>query len=632
MIRVPDNELHDLVDFMANQRESNTNHIFLFTLPADRTLTFNLDGLTDDGKPLARAALDAWSLVTGIAFEETSESDNANILFTSNPAKSPQAIHPDTNNKASVNIPPAHLEDYGTKLSNRPLKTFIHEIGHAIGLDHPGPYKTEEGKDRFTFPADSQHVSIMSYRLTDGRSYYNNEWLQGKNPNNLTYARPITPQIADIMAIQALYGLPEPDSHDTVYGTDSNTGTYLDNLFKLDLTGEYATGEPLALTLTLYDTGGYDTLDLSNDTENQQVNLNPVWASDVFGDTGTLIIARDTWIERYLAGQGDDDITGNAADNRLEGGPGNDTINGGPGNDILIGGPGRDTLTGGPGADVFVMPGNSEDTITDFNPDEGDLRVTDTGNLPAPIAYEPATTALTGTYGNDTLRGNSANNRIDGFDGDDALHGNAGADILHGGPGNDTAAYGQSPQGIVARLHTGAGLKGHAEGDTFHEIENLTGSSHDDTLAGDADDNILQGLAGNDTLYGGPGGNPDNSDNHDRLDGGDGNDKLYGGRGNDTLDGGPGQDRLNSGPGDDDLTGGPGADTFLFKPGHGHDTILDFNQADGDLIDLSGHDIKDYGNLDTAPGDRGIVISLNDSQDSITLAGINDINEDMFIA
>ena len=96
------------------------------------------------------------------------------------------------------------------------------------------------------------------------------------------------------------------------------------------------------------------------------------------------------------------------------------------------------------------------------------------------------------------------------------------------------------------------------------------------------------------------------------------------------LDGGPGEDRLNSGPGDDELTGGPGADTFLFKPGHGHDTILDFNQADGDRIDLSGHDISDYNRLDTEPGDNGIIINLNNGLDSITLADISDINEGMF--
>jgi Ca2+-binding RTX toxin-like protein len=74
----------------------------------------------------------------------------------------------------------------------------------------------------------------------------------------------------------------------------------------------------------------------------------------------------------------------------------------------------------------------------------------------------------------------------------------------------------------------------------------------------------------------------------DMLLGGAGNDLLDGGEGDDILDGGPGSDLLFGGPGNDTLTGGEGADRFflLSLPDRG-DEILDFNVAEGDVLDLS---------------------------------------------
>ena len=75
--------------------------------------------------------------------------------------------------------------------------------------------------------------------------------------------------------------------------------------------------------------------------------------------------------------------------------------------------------------------------------------------------------------------------------------------------------------------------------------------------------------------------------------GSDGDDILRGSRGNDRLDGGRGNDVLKGGLGADVLIGGNDADTFAFRserhsPVDGFDRILDFSQAQGDLIDLSG--------------------------------------------
>ena len=68
-----------------------------------------------------------------------------------------------------------------------------------------------------------------------------------------------------------------------------------------------------------------------------------------------------------LTGQGDDISYG-------------DTQSGGSGNDKILTGQGDDQLTGGGGADTMIC-GPVEDTVTDYNPDEGDIVAPDRENL-----------------------------------------------------------------------------------------------------------------------------------------------------------------------------------------------------------------------------------------------------------
>ena len=141
--------------------------------------------------------------------------------------------------------------------------------------------------------------------------------------------------------------------------------------------------------------------------------------------------------------------------------------------------------------------------------------------------------------------------------------------------------------------------KGYAYGDVLGGIENLTGSSYDDTLTGDGEGNTLKGGAGRDTLMGGVGDDKlyGEEGNDTELNGGEGADMLWGGKGRDKLVGGSDDqedaDILNGGTEDDVLTGGGGDDTFVFAPGDGNDIITDF--ADGDMINLKAFDIGEDG-------------------------------------
>ena len=291
-----------------------------------------------------------------------------------------------------------------------------------------------------------------------------------------------------------------------------------------------------SVTLTLYDNDGNDTLDLRRDPSDQRVDLRPEGISDVYGLVGNLVIARDTLIENFIAGFGNDAVIGNMASNHLEGRDGDDELRGNEGNDVLEGGAGADRLDGGAGLDWvsyagsdtavtvrlrdgFVGRGHAEgDTLSNFENVRGSAH----GDI------------LGGNHSANHLDGGAGNDGLWGSGGDDVLEGGAGADRLYGGTGTDWASYQGSDAGVTVNLGDGTVSGGHAEGDEISDIENLLGSAYRDILIGDGGVNDLDGGAGDDELRANEG--------DDVLKGNEGNDVLEGGAGADRLDGGAGLD------------------------------------------------------------------------------------------
>ena len=112
---------------------------------------------------------------------------------------------------------------------------------------------------------------------------------------------------------------------------------------------------------------------------------------------------------------------------------------------------------------------------------------------------------LAGNTGFDTLRGENGDDVLYGGAGNDILDGGAGKDVLIGGAGLDTASYASTTTSIRAHLSASWANSGHAIGDEYSSIENLTGGGTGDTLGGDAGQNELIGGAGNDNLRGNAG-------------------------------------------------------------------------------------------------------------------------------
>lgn len=353
-----------------------------FPVAPGGTLSIDMSTIGAAGQFLAQSALQAWTMVSGLNFQITNTA-GADITFTdtaaSNPLGGSSWWSPSGDSfDGFVNIPTSWLTTYGTTLDSYSFMTYMHEIGHALGLAHAGNYDTiatyqQNGTGSNHYLNDSWQASIMSYFSPADNTYIGASW---------DYFGPLTgvmtPMIADILAIQSLYGVASTlRTGNTVYGEGSTAGGYYDTA----LTSKAA--------FTLIDNGGIDTINFASDTANQILNLNGGAISSVGGLNGNMVIMPGTVIENAFAGKGADKIYGNGAANWIKGNKGNDLIYGKGGNDILNGNGKHDTLIAGDGNDI-----------------------------------------LRGGSGADLLYGNAGNDILRGGRGHDRLIGGAGADTF----------------------------------------------------------------------------------------------------------------------------------------------------------------------------------------------------------
>lgn len=239
-----------------------------------------------------------------------------------------------------------------TTIGEYGFQTFIHEIGHALGLDHMGDYNGNGNWAPSSFQ-DSVVLSIMSYF---GPRYaapnYSGEVMQAdwSDAQGVVHS-PQTPMLNDVYAIQTIYGASTTTRlDDTVYGFSSTIGGPTAAIYDF-------TQNPNPI-LTLFDSGGSDTLNLSGFTSPGRIDLHAGAFSSVNNMTNNIAIAYNTTIENAIGGSGIDVIIGNDAANRLEGRGGDDELLGSAGDDVLVGGAGNDELDGGDGTDTAVFEGS----------------------------------------------------------------------------------------------------------------------------------------------------------------------------------------------------------------------------------------------------------------------------------
>ncbi|MDC9590637.1 serralysin family metalloprotease [Xenorhabdus sp. XENO-10] len=288
----------------------------------------------EEQQEAAKLSLQSWSDVANIKFTEVSSAKKANITFGffdySEVGDYAFATLPQGQKTAYTwyNAKSHTFVDNDIDVNGYARQTFTHEIGHALGLEHPADYDASDKiRPNYTKSAkyfeDSRAYTVMSYF---GEKFTGQDF---------KYQYSSAPLLNDISAIQELYGANmETRKGDTVYGFNSNT----------DRDFMTATDANSKLVFSVWDAGGEDTFDFSGFTQNQRINLNEGAFSDVGGLKGNVSIARGVVIENAIGGSGDDILVGNSADNILKGGSGDDVIYGGLGGDHLWGGEGNDTF------------------------------------------------------------------------------------------------------------------------------------------------------------------------------------------------------------------------------------------------------------------------------------------------
>ena len=314
-----------------------------------------------------------------------------------------------------------------------------------------------------------------------------------------------------------------------------------------------------------------------------------LYADVVGSDANAIYHANDT----LYGGNGNDALFAIRGNDTLYGEAGWDTLFSGAGNDTLDGGNGTDTASyanASAGVTVSLALAGAQDTLgAGVDTLVGIERLTGS-NFDDTLTAAEAATTINGGDGADVITGGLNSDLLFGDEGDDVMDGGSGWDQLSGGDGNDTLTGGNG----------GDLFKGGWGEDTVYGGEGTDRAylgEDADSAWGGTDADMLDGQGGDDTLYGEDGDDKlIGSSGKDALDGGADNDWLHGGGQDDTLVGGAGDDVLIGSWSTDTLTGGTGADTFLFETGHtgrwkgNADRILDFSQAEGDVIDLSAID------------------------------------------
>ncbi len=573
---------------------------------ADPADTVGFAPLSTTARSAARQALATWSALTGLTFTEVSDSgDGGQIRLGSStqPDSAGFAYFPGTTDDGGDVYMANNLPDSDYAVGGYAYSTLIHELGHALGLKHPGNYNALGGGGNPPYlPAaeDTYLYSLMSYE----------EW---------DYAtEPVQPMLYDVAAIQFLYGTNSTtNAGDTVYTYDASLSVQV-----------------------IWDGAGTDTLSGERFSTDQTLNLTGGTFSTVGGQM--IAITANAVIENATGGSGNDTLTGNGSANILRGNAGNDSFIAG-GGDTVEGGAGSDTLTltdsGGTLAmvDVETLIGGSSTDLVFL------------GSAQSTLAVSAIEMLVGGTLGEWVTLG----------DGGQTIY-LAAIETLIGGAGSDHVSLADAGTTMiltaVETLSGGNGTDRIRLGDRGNTI---TAGAVDVLFGGDGGDwvNLADGgqaitMVGVETLIGGGGtdrvrlgdrGNTTILAAIEVLDGGDGGDFIrLGDRGStmtidriDTLVGGASLDAITlSGPasltiaaveavtgssGSDSLRLGDRGNTLLLS---GIETLTAGDGADSVALRDAGETFV-FSGVETMTGGAGTDnLRLGDTGNAVTLVGV----------
>jgi serralysin len=299
-----------------------------------------------------QAILQYYSEVCGLTFDIVNPggyTDDATILLSNfNDPAAPEGAHafyPGSTDPSAfagnVYVNADNTSTTSVGLGTHAFYLLMHELGHSMGLSHPGLYDILQGPA--TYAADAQFIqdthqySVMSYF---DESFTTTSW--GFYPETL--------MLLDIYALQQIYGANySTRAGDTIYGFNSNAG------------GVYNFATNSAPAVCIWDGGGIDTLNLSGYGTSQTISLIAGTFSNVGGLVGNLSIALGAVIENAVGGTGGDTIilSSDNVDNLVNGNSGSDHVyvsyNQGSGYTIQVGSTASNlVILGAAGADTLL--------------------------------------------------------------------------------------------------------------------------------------------------------------------------------------------------------------------------------------------------------------------------------------
>ncbi len=564
-------------------------------LPSN-VITYSLSGIT---APLSSGvsikeyeaiglALAAWSDVAPVAFVQVQGpaminftdvqyvDGNGNPLALSGATHTP--VDPTTHvyQSATINVTPLWITNWDVPTGTSPagipvaiggynVQNYIHEIGHALGLGHAGPYNftaanIAAGLSAYNptygidnkFIDDTWQYSVMSY-FPQG-----NTAIAGPTANTAgSSAFVYTPQQADIMAVQTIYGgmgtilttasgqkidLAQSHPGDTTYGFNSNA-TYgpaspmagqlvyafdFRNWATYVADGRFFDPKGTAPAFTIRDTSGFNTLDASQFTNDQTFDLAPGHFSSIGGGRSNIGIAHITNISKAIGGSGNDTFYGDDVSGRS-----------------FVGSGGSNTLDYS--ADLYW---STDAVYVNFNGADY-IDFVNNGPNGGAVAKYNAQNALTAS---------SAGQRAENYDffsdiqtvkgsaKDDAFFFSTagGSHTVNGGDGlNDTAIFTRNFNQYTITTNAGDTIVASVDGaETLLGIEHLIFA--DKTVDVDSAGRVVIKAPA----------------------------MFVGGLGNDTMVGSTGEDTLIGGNGNDSYIVDNSADKVVEKAGEGTDTVL----------------------------------------------------------
>ena len=588
----------------------------------------NFTALNAAQQEKAELALDLWDEVANIDFIKASGNQaDIDFGFASKGIEYAHAYSPD---HASIWFGKSHDDLRNPVIGDHGFYTYVHEVGHALGLDHMGDYNGEGDWTPSSFQ-DSTVFTVMSYfGPSTGDGAENGEglvaWADWYGSDGNLYA-PQTLMLNDIMAIQDLYGAETTTRTDnTVYGFNATVDSYI-----YDFTQNQ---NPI---LCLYDSAGVDTLDLSGWSTTCSINLTPGSFSSANDMTSNISIAYGANIENAVGGDGDDTITGNGLANRLQGNGGNDVILGGAGADTAIFAGKFSDYEKSYDAVAKMMLVSSEaegvDTLKDvefFQFSDGvrtleQMKLADDDGISfARLELQQAELSEGNAGSGATFNfkiildsavetAQSLNYVISGLD-------TSAGDLAGPAAGKITFAAGQSEASLKIKVVGDADFEA-------NEKFNVTLSNASSGLI-IADAEATATIMNDDAPPQIINGNKKNN----VLNGSSTADEIFGFSGKDTLNGNAGKDIINGGTGNDRLTGGADADVFQFtNKTFGKDIITDF--VDGvDLLQFSLNIADSFSDFKIRGNDSAsVTVSLGKNSVVINGQGPIHIDADDFL-